>query len=260
MPGVNFADHCSDTYAPDYPELLHCSNIASSISQCQSKGKKILLSLGGAAGVYGFDQNYEANGFANVVWDLVLGGRNNSVPRPFDNVTIDGVDLDIEGGRNTGYASFVATLRNRMMSEGKRQYYISGAPQCPYPDAYLGPGDDSALEKSGEHFDFISIQFYNNYCAYRNDNPASFKDTWKKWSDWTRGLRKGPKLYVGLLAQASGNGYVSPSDLSGLFKEVASDSSFGGGMIWDASWSEKNANDGKTYGESVYDTIKTLKK
>ena len=68
-------------------------------------------------------------------------------------------------------------------------------------------------------------------------------------SDWIQGLNNGPKLYIGLLAQVSGNGYVSPFDLSALFKEVISDPCFGGGMVWDASWSEKNTDvNGVTYG------------
>ena len=262
MPGLNLANHCSDNYGTDYPDLLNCPEIAQQITQCQSKGKKVMLSLGGAAGLYGFTSDNQANGFANVIWDLVLGGRNDSVPRPFHDATLDGVDLDIEGGTTTGYASFVSTLRSRMSEDKDHTYYISGAPQCPYPDAYLGPEGDSALEKFGEKFDFISIQFYNNYCAYLPSDPTYFKNVWKKWSDWTQELNNGPKLYVGLLAQASGNGYVLRDDLSALFKEVISDSCFGGGMVWDASWSEKNTDvDGITsYGESVYKAIKDLKK
>lgn len=259
LPGLNFADHCNSSYSPDYPALLHCTKIAHDIKQCQSKGKKVLLSMGGAVGSYGFDQRYQANGFANIIWDLVLGGNNISVPRPFNDAILDGVDLDIEGGRTIGYDSFVASLRSRMKKDEKgRRYYISGAPQCPYPDAYLGPGGNTALENSGQNFDFVLIQFYNNYCGYRPDNPANFKDTWNKWSDWTHRLDKGPKLYVGLLAQTMGNGYVETPDLSTLFELVVNDTSFGGGMIWDASWSEKNVELDKTYGERVYDAIKAV--
>ena len=52
---------------------------------------------------------------------------------------LDGVDLDIEGGRPGNYAEFVKELRKLMSSDKKKKYIVSGAPQCPYPDAYLGP-------------------------------------------------------------------------------------------------------------------------
>jgi len=39
---------------------------------------------------------------------------------------------------------------------------LAAAPQCPFPDAYLG----GVINAVG--FDAIFIQFYNNYCS----NPA----------------------------------------------------------------------------------------
>src|SRR5215470_14560471 len=46
-PGLNFANHCSDTFPGT--SLLHCPTIAQDIKTCQANGKKILLSLGGSA-------------------------------------------------------------------------------------------------------------------------------------------------------------------------------------------------------------------
>ena len=54
-------------------------------------------------------------------------------------VVLDGVDLDIEGGSRAYWVDFVKELRRLMSSDSKKKYIISGAPQCPYPDAYLGP-------------------------------------------------------------------------------------------------------------------------
>jgi hypothetical protein len=47
------------------------------------------------------------------------------------------VDLDIEGGSSTGFAAFVTQLRSHFASADKK-YIVTAAPQCPFPDAYLG--------------------------------------------------------------------------------------------------------------------------
>jgi len=128
------------------------------IKTCQAAGKKILLSLGGAAGSYGFTSDSQAEAFADTLWNLFGGGTSST--RPFDDAVIDGFDLDIEGGSTTGYTAFINQMRVHYSSDSSKTYYISGAPQCPLPDAYL----NSALTTA--HFDFIFVQFYNNYCTY----------------------------------------------------------------------------------------------
>lgn len=47
------------------------------------------------------------------------------------------IDLDIEGGSTQYFTTFVNSLRS-LMNSGSKQYFITGAPQCPFPDAYLG--------------------------------------------------------------------------------------------------------------------------
>ena len=47
--------------------------------------------------------------------------------------------MDIEGGSNKYYPAFVQELHYLMSSDPSKDYLITGAPQCPYPDAHLGP-------------------------------------------------------------------------------------------------------------------------
>lgn len=65
-------------------------------------GVKVILSLGGAAGSYGFTSDSQGETFAETIWDLFGGGSSDT--RPFGTAEIDGIDLDIEGGASTGYA------------------------------------------------------------------------------------------------------------------------------------------------------------
>ena len=61
------------------------------------------------------------------------------------SVVLDGIDLDIEGGRSDYYPEFVREMRMLMDFDSSKRYYITGAPQCPYPDHFLGPGAGTGL-------------------------------------------------------------------------------------------------------------------
>lgn len=60
-PNLNFANHCEQTQPNG---MLYCPDIGADVTYCQGKGKKVLLSLGGAAGVYGFANDTQVR----VVW------------------------------------------------------------------------------------------------------------------------------------------------------------------------------------------------
>ena len=55
------------------------------------------------------------------------------------SAVMDGIDLDIEGGSYKYYPEFITELRILMDKDSLKSYLITGAPQCPYPDHYLGP-------------------------------------------------------------------------------------------------------------------------
>jgi chitinase len=53
--------------------LANCSFLATDIKQCQSKGKIVTLSLGGANAQVGFSSDAQAAGFATNIWNMFLG-------------------------------------------------------------------------------------------------------------------------------------------------------------------------------------------
>lgn len=171
------------------------------------------------------------------VWDLYLGGSSST--RPFGDAVLDGVDLDIESGGGTGYAAFVTQIRS-LASGASKQYYITGAPQCPFPDASLG----SVINAVG--FDAIYVQFYNNLCGLENDGSANDWDfgIWDYWAQNTS-PNKDVKVYIGAPASstAAGRGYVDIGNLTGIAKQMHDTfPSFGGVMLWDASQAYANNN------------------
>lgn len=211
FPGLNLANHCNTTFK-GYPTLLNCTDIGHQITQCQKMGKKILLSLGGAAGLYYFSSSSQATMFAERVWELFLDGSSDI--RPFHNAVLDGVDLDIEGGTTNYYADFVKAIRSLMATDTSKKYYITGAPQCPFPDAIMGPGTAAqVLQSVPEQFDYLYVQFYNNYCSLKNEKAFNGSIySWFHFAETTRSAHgKGPLIFIGLPASPRVPGYQLPS-------------------------------------------------
>ncbi|KAI8985151.1 chitinase 1 [Pilobolus umbonatus] len=237
LPGINLSNACEGTVFPG-SQLLSCPDIGKDIELCQAKGVKILLSLGGAAGAYGFNSDSDAVTFANTIWDLFGGG--SSATRPFGDAVIDGVDLDIEGGSTTGYVAFVRTLRS------KSNFLISAAPQCPFPDVILG----STINAIG--FDFINVQFYNNYCSLVG---SSFNfDTWDAWARNTS-PNKNVKILLTIpgSSTAASTGFAPISNIVSVAPLLASKySSYGGVAVWDASQTWNNGD----FASSLYSVVK----
>jgi chitinase len=245
VPETNFANHCGTSYDAANPFLLRCNAIATGVGACQAAGKRVLLSIGGGTGSTGFLSDADGQQSAQAVWDIFLGGQSSI--RPFSGATLDGVDLDIEGGGSIGTVTFVRTLR-ALMDQSGRKYWITGAPQCPYPDAFLGPAAGRALGDAPEAFDYVFIQFYNNYCGY--GSPAAFRDTFAQWKTLAVG---GPKILVGLPASvgAAGSGYVLRTTLPALLDDVKADPAFAGVMLWDASSDDNSVEGGMGYGAYI---------
>ncbi|KAJ2287949.1 Chitinase 2, partial [Coemansia sp. RSA 2706] len=242
---LDFSSNCRSTFPGS--DLLHCPDIAADIKYCQSQGKAVLLSMGGAAGAYGFGSDSEAQTYANTVWDMFLGGSGSQ--RPFDDAVLDGIDLDIEGGSTAGYAAYVAQLRSHFEASSDKSYYITGAPQCPFPDAMLGSTLNSAW------FDMVFVQFYNNFCGL-DAYPQGFN--YEQWDAWAKSqsANKNVKLYIGAPGSqsAAGRGYVDASKINSIVSDIRGKySSFGGVMTWDAS----QAFDSSSWGQSVSSGLKS---
>lgn len=98
FPKLNFGPACGgqtpEMEAAGASGLLHCPDLASHISKCQSLGKKVLLSLGGSLAVSAFASDSQASEFATTLWDLFGAGTGvDAGLRPFGSVKIDGFDV-----------------------------------------------------------------------------------------------------------------------------------------------------------------------
>ncbi|KAJ7739413.1 glycoside hydrolase family 18 protein [Mycena metata] len=210
--------------------LANCQFLAADIEACQAMGKLVTLSIG-KRGQNSSVLSSEAAGttFANTIWNLFLGGSSST--RPFGSAVLDGVDLDIEVGDPTGYASFVSRIH--VLSAGaSKHYYVSAAPQCHFPDAHLG----SALNMAS--FDAVYVQVESLLTFSLTPSKFTCEDwDFDTWDNWAKTVSPNPnvKLFIGAPASPSAatDGYVDATTLGSIALETREQySSFGGIMLW----------------------------
>ncbi|CAH3015550.1 unnamed protein product [Porites evermanni] len=135
-----------------------------------------------------------------------------------------------------------------MDNDPKRNYLITGAPQCPYPDHYLGPErPGSGLEDAGQLVDHLYIQFYNNYC--HTGAGKWFINTLNQWLAFSKRMKpKGPLIFIALPAAtraSSGAQYYRPPDeLTAMYQVGQIFKGIGGIMLWDVSLDQNNVING----------------
>lgn len=170
---------------------------------------------------------------------------SSGVSRPFGDAVVDGFDLDFES-QVANAVPFASRLRARMdnaTAAGAKPFYLSAAPQCPYPDAA-----DGAMLGGAVFFDFVMVQFYNNPpCGLSSVQAGSAtQNSFATWDTWARTVSKNPKVRVLLGVPggetAAGTGYMEGSTLGPVLTAVRRFSSFGGVMIWDMSQAYANAD------------------
>ncbi|KAJ5604935.1 class III chitinase [Penicillium lagena] len=236
-PITNFANAGNNCTAfADNPNLLNCTQIADDIETCQNTyGKTILLSLGGSTYTQGgWSTTTDAQNAAQSVWNMFGPQTGVAVDRPFGEAVVDGFDFDFESTVNN-LPAFGAELRSLMDAASGKQYYLSAAPQCVFPDSADGTTLDAVA------FDFVMVQFYNNWCEVSNFQTGSTTQNDFNFDVWDTWAKSSPnpnvKVLLGIPANtgAAGAGYASGSQLAAAIAYSKQYSSFGGVMMWDMS-------------------------
>ncbi|KAL2251121.1 acidic endochitinase-like [Sesamum indicum] len=220
-PMINLAGHCD-------PTVNGCTGLSSDINSCQAKGVKVMLSIGGAAGSYYLASTQDARQVATYLWDNFLGGKSSS--RPLGNAVLDGIDFDIEGGTDQHWDD-LARFLSAYSKRGKK-VYLSAAPQCPFPDAWIGGALETGL------FDYVWVQFYNNPPCQYSSGMTNLEQAWKQW-----GSIKAREIFLGLPAAqaAAGSGFIPAHVLtSEVLPAIKGSSKYGGVMLWDKYYDDQS--------------------
>lgn len=274
QPVLNFANQQNNCTLFTGTQLINCPSIGEDIKTCQQKfNKTILISIGGATYTEGgFASEDAAVSAANLVWST-FGPTTNSPSnttnattatnttstayatstgtstatsrsvkrdaaalRPFGDAVIDGFDFDFETSVQN-VVPFANQLRTLMKADTSKPYYLTAAPQCPYPDAA-----DNAMLNGNVTFDAVFVQFYNNFCGVQSyiagaatQNNFNF-ETWDTWAK-NGSANSNVKIFLGVPAgqTGAGSGYEPASQLSAVIEYSKTFPSFGGVMMWDMS-------------------------
>ncbi|PON28495.1 chitinase [Trichoderma gamsii] len=209
------------------------SSLVDAIQQCQSAGKLVLLSLGGAGADVTLQSDSDGEKIADTLWNLFGGGTDNSELRPFGDIKLDGFDLDNESGNPTGYLAMVQRFKSNFQNDTSKSYFLSAAPQCPFPDA-------SQPQDVCSELDFVWVQFYNN-----GDCNIAQSDFLNSVQTWSSGIGNA-KLYIGALASgADGDqGFADANTLLGAIQDVKNINlpNYAGAMLWEAQLAVQNGN------------------
>ncbi|KND89903.1 Endochitinase A1 [Tolypocladium ophioglossoides CBS 100239] len=267
-PGINFSSHCWGTSFPDVdgnPSKLlnHCASLMTDIPYCQSRGVKVILSIGGEYSTT--DNNYavstEQNGeyFADFLYNAFGPyNKNWNGPRPFDpsplvHVAVDGYDFDIEAKLdNKPYIAMINKFRAL-----DKSVLITGGPQCPTSDNFFQMKE--MIHEAA--FDALFIQFYNNkVCEYDSGSTPGDSFNYDEWVNIVAESHKSKnaKLFIGLPASpaAAGSGYIEPEKVKHLICKHKDKKNFGGISLWDLHLSAENIINGKAFHEHVLDALK----
>ncbi|PNY27206.1 Endochitinase A1 [Tolypocladium capitatum] len=267
-PGINFSSHCWGTSFPGVvgkPSKLldHCASLMTDIPYCQSRGVKVILSIGGEysttdnnyavsteeKGEHFADFLYNAFGPYNKNWN----GPRPFDPNPWDHVAVDGYDFDLEA--NLDNKPYIAMI-NKFRSLDK-SVLITGGPQCPTSDDFFQMKE--MIQKAA--FDALFIQFYNNKaCEYTSGTAPGDGFNYDEWVEVVArsDKSKNAKLFVGLPSSptAAGSGYIEPEKVKDLVCKYKGKKNFGGISLWDLHLSSENVINGKAFHEHVLDALR----
>ncbi|KAG7994599.1 hypothetical protein I3843_01G065700 [Carya illinoinensis] len=215
-PQMNLAGHCNTT-------TNGCTGLSNDIRACQKQGIKVMLSIGGAAGSYFLSSAVDARSVANYLWNNFLDGQSSS--RPLGDAVLDGIDFYIKGITNQHWDELARALS--AFSQQKK-VYLTAAPECPFPDAWLKGTLDTGL------FDYVWVQFYNNQPCQYSGNADNLTNSWNQWNTIQAG-----QIFLGLPAapDVAGSGYIPPNILiNEVLPSIKKSSKYGGLMLWSRNY------------------------
>ncbi|KAG5231415.1 chitinase family protein [Salix suchowensis] len=141
-PMMNLAGHC-DPYSEG------CTGLSYDIESCQSKGIKLMLSIGGGSRSYSLASSDDARQVATYIWNSFLGRQSSF--RPLGPAVLDGDDL----------ARYLSAYSN----QGEK-VYLTAAPYkspCQYTS-----GDITNLEEAWKQWisDIPATKFFSGLPAF----------------------------------------------------------------------------------------------
>ncbi|XP_065647679.1 putative leucine-rich repeat-containing protein DDB_G0290503 isoform X2 [Hydra vulgaris] len=153
LPGMGFSVHCARPQDRGHISFLYCPLIGRDIRYCQQRGKKILIGIGGPGSPAKFESTQGAERFANLIWNLFLGGDETNDLRPFGSVILNGINFFMQNNDPLHTNVFIQTLDQLRNMDLSRRYLLTISPSCLFPDSFFGPDGEKILDISTKFID-----------------------------------------------------------------------------------------------------------
>ncbi|MFI6077053.1 chitinase [Actinoplanes sp. NPDC051343] len=215
------------------------------IATLHSRGKKVIISVGGQNGTISVSDSGSATNFANSVYSLM------------QTYGFDGVDIDLENGIN---ATYMGQALHSLRTKAGANLIVTLAPQTIDMQS-TGSSYFALALNIKDILTIVNTQFYNSGSMLGCDQNAAYSQgnenflTALACIQLQGGLRP-DQVGLGLPAStsAAGSGYVSPSVVNsaldclsagtncGSFKPPATYPGLRGAMTWSINWDVSNGN------------------
>ncbi|HEX5205407.1 MAG TPA: chitinase, partial [Actinoplanes sp.] len=228
------------------------------IATLHSRGKKVVISVGGERGTVSVASSTAATNFANTVYALMT------------TYGFDGVDIDLENGLN---ATYMAQALRSLRTKAGANLIITMAPQT--IDMQSTGSSYFALALSiKDILTVVHTQYYNSGSMLGCDQMQAYSQgtvnflTALACIQTQNGLRP-DQVALGLPASgsAAGGGYQAPANVNaaldclargtncGSFRPPATYPGIRGAMTWSINWDVTNGN---SFGNTVKPHLATL--
>jgi chitinase len=228
------------------------------VATLHSRGKKVIISVGGELGSVSVADGTAATNFANSVYSLM------------QTYGFDGVDIDLENGINPTY---MAQALRSLRSKAGANLIITMAPQTIDMQG-TGAGYFALALNIKDILTVVHTQYYNSGSMLGCDQMAAYGQGTENFLtalaciQLQKGLRP-DQVSLGLPAttSAAGGGYVSPSVVNsaldclargtncGSFRPPAAWPGIRGAMTWSINW---DVTGGNAFANTVKPHLATL--
>ncbi|NP_001392430.1 xylanase inhibitor protein 1 [Aegilops tauschii subsp. strangulata] len=201
------------------------SSVGADIKHCQSKGVPVSLSIGGYGTGYSLPSNRSALDLFDHLWNSYFGGSKPSVPRPFGDAWLDGVDLFLEHGTPADRYDVLALelAKHNIRGGPGKPLHLTATVRCGYPPAaHVGRALATGI------FERVHVRTYESdkWC---NQN-LGWEGSWDKWT----AAYPATRFYVGLTADDKSHQWVHPKNVYyGVAPVAQKKDNYGGIMLWD---------------------------
>ncbi len=239
------------TFTPDPAIYSSVQEFKNDVARLQSRGKKVLISMGGETGVVGVNTSADAQAFSTSMINIIREYGFDGMDIDFEgqSISLAGGDTDFKNPTSPKVVNLISAFRT-ILSQFGSDFILSMAPETLFVQggfsSYGGPAGAylPVIYALRNEMDYIHVQHYNTGCMLGLDGlcyGSANADFHVAMADMllqgfpVAGGQQFPALRpdqvaIGLPAtgSAAGSGYTTPAEVHKALDYIIKGQSFGG--------------------------------